>query len=260
MKRGFTIVELLIVIVVIAILAAITIVAYNGIRQRADVAALDTAVAQQYRKIETEKIKNGDQYPVDLAAAGIISPDSNGISYDYRVFSYGFCISGQNAAGTYHVSTDNPSPTFGSCGQVKAEYFNNTTFSGNPVVTKYEDNITKIWGTASPDPAVNADNFTSRFTTYIIPPVTASYTFSTLADDVEKITINGSVVFDNLGGAMGSCCTLRNLAPISLTAGVPVSVIYEQREGGGGAYAQLQWAYGSVARTPVPTSVFVRRP
>jgi len=33
--RGFTIVELLIVIVVIAILAAITIVAYNGIQQRA---------------------------------------------------------------------------------------------------------------------------------------------------------------------------------------------------------------------------------
>lgn len=34
-RRGFTIVELLIVIVVIAILAAISIVAYNGIQQRA---------------------------------------------------------------------------------------------------------------------------------------------------------------------------------------------------------------------------------
>ena len=34
-QLGFTIVELLIVIVVIAILAAITIVAYNGVRQRA---------------------------------------------------------------------------------------------------------------------------------------------------------------------------------------------------------------------------------
>ena len=34
-SSGFTIVELLIVIVVIAILAAITIVAYNGIQSRA---------------------------------------------------------------------------------------------------------------------------------------------------------------------------------------------------------------------------------
>ena len=34
-QRGFTIVELLIVIVVIGVLAAITIVAYNGIQSRA---------------------------------------------------------------------------------------------------------------------------------------------------------------------------------------------------------------------------------
>lgn len=38
--RGFTIVELLIVIVVIAILAAISVVAYNGIQHRAKVSAV----------------------------------------------------------------------------------------------------------------------------------------------------------------------------------------------------------------------------
>jgi general secretion pathway protein G len=39
-QSGFTIVELLIVIVVIGILAAITIVAYNGVQNRAKTAAL----------------------------------------------------------------------------------------------------------------------------------------------------------------------------------------------------------------------------
>ena len=45
-KQGFTIVELLIVIVVIAILAAITIVAYNGIQNRAKASSAQELAAQ----------------------------------------------------------------------------------------------------------------------------------------------------------------------------------------------------------------------
>lgn len=51
-ERGFTIVELLIVIVVIAILAAITIVAYNGIQQRAKNSSYQDAASQLQTKVE----------------------------------------------------------------------------------------------------------------------------------------------------------------------------------------------------------------
>lgn len=50
--KGFTIVELLIVIVVIAILAAITIVAYNGIQNRAKTTSAESAASNAAKKAE----------------------------------------------------------------------------------------------------------------------------------------------------------------------------------------------------------------
>lgn len=258
-QSGFTIVELLIVIVVIAILAAITIVAFNGIRQQAERSALDSAIAQAYRLVETERLKNNDQYPASLASIGVTNDD---VTYDYQTYPYGFCVSGTNDAGTYHVSTDNPSPTFGGCGQVKAEYFNNTSFSGQPVATTYIAHMTNNWGTGSPlAGTVNADSFTSRFTSYIVPPVTGSYTFYTMTDDVDRLVIDNVTLINNLDGSVGGCCALRTYSPINLTAGQAVPVLFEQREGGGGAYAQLYWTHPSqTTRVGVPTSAFVRVP
>ena len=70
-QKGFTIVELLIVIVVIGILAAITIVAYNGIQNRTN----DTAVKSDLRnfgnKILEYQAINGN--PVPLATADLQS-------------------------------------------------------------------------------------------------------------------------------------------------------------------------------------------
>jgi prepilin-type N-terminal cleavage/methylation domain-containing protein len=51
-QQGFTIVELLIVIVVIAILAAITIVSYNGITARANTSSAQSAASTVIKKAE----------------------------------------------------------------------------------------------------------------------------------------------------------------------------------------------------------------
>lgn len=56
--RGFTIVELLIVVVVIAILAAITIVSYNGITSRASASNTLTLVRQWTQSIEMYRSLN----------------------------------------------------------------------------------------------------------------------------------------------------------------------------------------------------------
>jgi len=65
-KTGFTIVELLIVIVVIAILAAISITAYNGVQNRANDNAIRTDAVNIHRKLTLAKVDLGT-YPQGAA-------------------------------------------------------------------------------------------------------------------------------------------------------------------------------------------------
>lgn len=65
-SQGFTIVELLIVVVVIAILAAITIVSYNGITNRANAAAAKSTASTMQKKAELYYSEEG-RYPVSAA-------------------------------------------------------------------------------------------------------------------------------------------------------------------------------------------------
>jgi prepilin-type N-terminal cleavage/methylation domain-containing protein len=65
-NQGFTIVELLIVVVVIAILAAITIVSYNGITNRANASAAQSASASVQKKAEAYNAENS-QYPATFS-------------------------------------------------------------------------------------------------------------------------------------------------------------------------------------------------
>lgn len=66
---GFTIVELLIVIAVISILAAITIISYGAVRQRAENAKTLAAIDQYAKALQVYKASTGD-YP--LTGAGFL--------------------------------------------------------------------------------------------------------------------------------------------------------------------------------------------
>lgn len=66
-KSGFTIVELLIVIVIIGILASITIVSYSGVTQRTNNASAEDAANTVARKLESFKSETG-AYPYDVSS------------------------------------------------------------------------------------------------------------------------------------------------------------------------------------------------
>jgi len=78
-SSAFTIVELLIVVVIIGILAAIVVVAYNGVQKQAADSAVRSDLAQFAKKLELYKAQNG-RYPTNatqLEAADIKLNRSN---------------------------------------------------------------------------------------------------------------------------------------------------------------------------------------
>lgn len=107
-QKGFTIVELLIVVVVIAILAAITIVSYNGITRQANESSAKSAVATAQKKLATWFIENGDSFPANIAQAGLA--DSGSISYQYTVDNSttpkGYCVTVTANGVRYRLGKD----------------------------------------------------------------------------------------------------------------------------------------------------------
>jgi len=91
--KGFTIVELLIVVVVIAILAAITIVSYNGVQARANDAVIKSEFAQNAKLVMNAATISGESY----TTASVMAGASTNLKFDtnrYKVVTY--CTDGSN--------------------------------------------------------------------------------------------------------------------------------------------------------------------
>lgn len=111
-QTGFTIVELLIVIVVIAILAAITIVAYNGIQQRAANAAVTSDLSNNGKRIMSGSAVSG-QFPTTVDVISNADYKVNLTPGRYNLVSYcasdtGFVLAAEAKSGDkYYVKNNN---------------------------------------------------------------------------------------------------------------------------------------------------------
>lgn len=114
-SRGFTIVELVIVIVVIAILAAITIVAYNGIGMRAAQSLLISDISQASRQLEVFKVdSNGYPTTNSFVSAGIKRNELTTFEYTSDGSSYCLTASSVKARKSYFINS-NGAVTEGKC-------------------------------------------------------------------------------------------------------------------------------------------------
>ncbi len=113
-RLGFTIVELLIVVVVIAILAAVTVVAYNGIATQAKEAAFKSELETVAKQVQLAKAKDGF-YPA--SANDIKVANTTTLTYVPNNQASAFCVAvtSTQLPGKSFYLTDGGAITEGLC-------------------------------------------------------------------------------------------------------------------------------------------------
>ena len=77
---------------------------------------------------------------------------------------------------------------------LKAEYFDNSDFTAKKL-TRTDATVNFNWGTSSPVSGVAKDTFSVRWTGYVVPRYSQTYSFFTTSDDGIRVRLNVSALF-----------------------------------------------------------------
>ena len=227
-SRGFTIVELLVVIVVIGILAAITIVSYTGISQKATNSSLQSDLANASNQLKLYYTDNG-AYPASLSSNCPVGPPdtkyclkpSSGNTFTYTATPAGstspqaYRLSSTNNSTVYAV-TNNTQPAVAtsstSCPTGFIPVPGSGTYGTNDFcVMKYE--AKNVSGVATSQEANTP--WVSITQTSAITTANAACTGCHLITEAEWMTIAQNVLSVNAnwsGGTVGTGCIFRGNA------------------------------------------------
>jgi len=132
---------------------------------------------------------------------------------------------------------------------LSGQYFNNIDFTG-ATFTRIDPNINFNFGADGPGNGFGADTFSIRWTGFIVPRYTQSYTFYTTTDDGVRLWVNNlTTPIINQFVDQG---TTTWTGTISLVANTVYPIRMDFYENAGGARAQLEWSSGSQLREIIP--------
>jgi prepilin-type N-terminal cleavage/methylation domain-containing protein len=105
-RPGFTVVELLIVIVVIGILAAVTLVSFNGVTQRAAIAAIQSDLTNAANALELYRSTSAsDVYSTTLSELGVKASSGATQTYNNNTGTRSYCVEESLSGYTYSITS-----------------------------------------------------------------------------------------------------------------------------------------------------------
>jgi hypothetical protein len=141
------------------------------------------------------------------------------------------------------------SPLAGQGTGLTARYFANTDLTGLQV-TRVDRSVDFDWDSASPDPKLDPEHFSVRWTGKVLPLFSETYTFYTNTDDGVRLWVDGVNVVDD----WTDHAETEDKGTVQLTGGKPVDIVMEFYENGGRALSTLSWSSPSQPKEKVPTT------
>lgn len=121
---------------------------------------------------------------------------------------------------------------------LKAEYFSNGNWSGTPGMVRTDPMINFDWVDGGPG-TVPEDGFSVRWTGFLVPESSGTYTLSVTSDDGARLWIDGRLVLDN----NGEHAAQTRSTTLDLEAGKAVALKLDYYEIKGQASVTLGWSF-----------------
>jgi beta-glucosidase len=116
-------------------------------------------------------------------------------------------------------------------------YFNNMDLSGTPTLTRIDSQVNFDWGEGSPDPSINADQFSVRWTGKLVPPESKTYELAVTKDDGVRLYIDGAPLINEWHDHAATTYTVS----VDLIADREYDIVMGFYENAIYAVARLQW-------------------
>lgn len=140
---------------------------------------------------------------------------------------------GNGISADYFTHTVNGSTQPG----LKAAYFNNISLSGTPVLERIDPNIQFQWTLFSPDPSINYDFFSARWTGNLTSPASGNFNIGIDGNDGYRLYLNDELIIDTWN-RQGYNTTLKSYP---FKKGETYALRVEYKEAAGNAKFRLIW-------------------